>query len=375
MFELVAEGTPVAAQTPGDCLVSVCDAKGVVVVVADPSDGPSDGDDCTADVCVGGVPEHPLEPAKSPCGQGYVCDGLGACVECVDAGQCASRVCVKGACLPPTCNDSVENGAETDVDCGGGCAPCGQGQSCKTGGDCTTSWCDAGVCQVATSCATLHAAEPLLPDGAYPIDPDGDPVSLGLGMPFPAYCDMTTDGGGFTLMATLRTTNAFQPKAKPGWAGAWSDDWFVNDHGDPTDPGASWVNRDARRFRPLVGPTTVLRASTPKGAVSRYHFGFTQADWDLWNASRTTANGINVIGVFDLANTLVSTSVALTNPKAAQVNGHFYNGTFYLGTAPNDADNDSEGLAARFHVGSNASPSFGYAGDVRGDVAWSLWLR
>jgi hypothetical protein len=332
--------------------------------------------DCVSYACDVCVCTAEAEPAETPCGAGWVCDGMGTCVECVDASGCASKVCIGNACQAPTCVDSVANGSETDVDCGGGCPPCGQGQPCAVGADCATSWCDGGICRHATSCATLHAAEPLLPDGVYTIDPDGDPQSLGLGMPFAAWCDMTTDGGGFTLMATLRTTNVFTPsKAGGGWADAWSDDWFAKDHGDPTDPKASWVNRDARRFKPIIGPKTVLRATTKASAVKRYHVGFTQADWDTWNASRTTYNGINVIGVVGLANVQVSTSAQLTNPKPAQANGHFFNGTFYLGTAPNGADADAEGLGARFHVGSSASPDFGYAGNVRADAAWSLWLR
>jgi hypothetical protein len=38
---------------------------------------------------------------------------------------------------PRTCIDGVKDGAETDVDCGGGtCAPCGDGKACNTSADC-----------------------------------------------------------------------------------------------------------------------------------------------------------------------------------------------------------------------------------------------
>ena len=47
----------------------------------------------------------------------------------------------------PTCNDGQQNGAETDVDCGGGCLACDVGQACLVAADCKTGLCDAGVCQ------------------------------------------------------------------------------------------------------------------------------------------------------------------------------------------------------------------------------------
>ena len=48
-----------------------------------------------------------------------------------------------------TCGDWVKNGAETDVDCGGGfCAACEVGLNCTVGSDCSTSSCNAttGTC-------------------------------------------------------------------------------------------------------------------------------------------------------------------------------------------------------------------------------------
>ena len=50
-----------------------------------------------------------------------------------------------------SCADGIKNGAESDVDCGGGtCARCQGGQICNTRDDCHTALCTAGTCQ---SCA------------------------------------------------------------------------------------------------------------------------------------------------------------------------------------------------------------------------------
>ena len=52
-------------------------------------------------------------PTGTPCGAGL---------------SCQSGVCDANLCLAAACDDLVENGDETDLDCGGGtCEPCGSG--------------------------------------------------------------------------------------------------------------------------------------------------------------------------------------------------------------------------------------------------------
>jgi hypothetical protein len=62
------------------------------------------------------------------CGGG-ACPACGFGLQCATASDCAYFVCSGGVCQGPSCSDGVKNGSETDVDCGGDCAPCATGQS------------------------------------------------------------------------------------------------------------------------------------------------------------------------------------------------------------------------------------------------------
>src|SRR5262249_45249659 len=49
-------------------------------------------------------------------------------------------------CQPETCMDGVQNGAETDQDCGGGtCPPCGPNMGCNQPSDCVGVQCDVNM--------------------------------------------------------------------------------------------------------------------------------------------------------------------------------------------------------------------------------------
>lgn len=142
-------GTPSSTQTAGDCNAIICDGSGGTTSAVDNMDLPIDGNACTADACMGGVPMNPLLPLDSPCTQngGKVCNGNGECVACNTGNQCASKVCSGGKCQAPTCVDGIINGAETDLDCGGGvCPACTIGSECLKGTDCVSGVCLDALC-------------------------------------------------------------------------------------------------------------------------------------------------------------------------------------------------------------------------------------
>jgi hypothetical protein len=132
------------------------------------------------------------------CGGATECRRCDTGQACLDHADCVSLVCTDWLCTAPSCTDLVRNGEETGVDCGGPtCSPCPLGSPCLAHRDCAEGVCDSTVtCQLPRSCAELHRAWPLLPDGVYTADLDGPAVGHD---PTTVYCDMTTDGGGWTL--------------------------------------------------------------------------------------------------------------------------------------------------------------------------------
>ncbi len=156
-----AMGKVVTSQPKGDCQQAICDGSGDVTSKADDTDVPDDGNDCTIDGCASGAPTTGSQPASTACndGGGVLCDGLGACVECIANGDCMSQLCDQGSCVAASCGDMVKNGTESDVDCGGTCTPCSPGQKCVGASDCLGGFCAGGFCQATCSDTLKDNAE------------------------------------------------------------------------------------------------------------------------------------------------------------------------------------------------------------------------
>jgi sulfatase-modifying factor enzyme 1 len=105
-----------------------------------------------------------------PCEDGQMCMGPADCV----SNQCDNMICTSASC-----SDTMQNGNETDVDCGGAdCPPCADGASCVVPADCVSMQCDAMVC--ATACTINQLL-------------DGDETDVDCGGPFCPPCPDNSD--------------------------------------------------------------------------------------------------------------------------------------------------------------------------------------
>ena len=114
--------------------------------------------DCSPASCIDGVQDG--AETNVDCGGG-VCAGCATGSACCSAVDCAGLVCQAGTCSVPSCVDLVRNGTESDVDCGGGgCPRCADGMRCIVDGDCQSFVCSLGTCRAPTcSDAVKNATE------------------------------------------------------------------------------------------------------------------------------------------------------------------------------------------------------------------------
>jgi hypothetical protein len=86
------------------------------------------------------------------CG-GPICPACGTGRACHQGSDCQSLVCGLGSvCAAASCTDKLRNGSESDVDCGGpDCLPCADGKICYGNNDCRSRVCSGSTC-AAPSC-------------------------------------------------------------------------------------------------------------------------------------------------------------------------------------------------------------------------------
>ena len=141
-------------------------------------------------------------------------------------------MCTSGACVAASCTDGVKNGAETDIDCGGStCKACAAGKKCLTATDCKPNLCSSGTCAVAASCAKILAQHSGAASGVYTIQPGTKAVSV--------YCDMTTDGGGWTQLLQCLPTDGCTVGGKV----IYNEDWLAQDMGSQSTSASYLIGK------------------------------------------------------------------------------------------------------------------------------------
>jgi len=103
-------------------------------------DGTETGVDCGGASCAA-CPEAHGCLTDADCGSGFCPDSRGYCVINDGRGMCGMEDVDN-----PTCADCLKNGPETDVDCGGECAPCRAGKICTNDTECWSGVCVSGLC-------------------------------------------------------------------------------------------------------------------------------------------------------------------------------------------------------------------------------------
>lgn len=183
------QGVALQEQSPGDCVLLVCDGSGGVETVDDDGDlPPDDGNQCTAAACAGGAPVHVAVTDGDACDQdgGQVCLGQ-VCVQCIGNDDCdgSGQCSPANTCVAPQCNDGSTNGEETDTDCGGpACDPCPLGDDCAVDADCRSGECN-GTCQPSCTDGVLNNGETATDCGG----PNCDQCPLGSACSIDTDCD------------------------------------------------------------------------------------------------------------------------------------------------------------------------------------------
>lgn len=72
----------------------------------------------------------------------------------------------QGGMLPISCSNGEKDGTESDVDCGGDCLGCENGDACGVFDDCLSSFCSGGMCAPCTSPADCADAPDTFCDAA-----------------------------------------------------------------------------------------------------------------------------------------------------------------------------------------------------------------
>jgi cysteine-rich repeat protein len=191
----------------------------------EPGDGdgePGDGDGEPQGLCGNGL----IEPGEQ-CDDGNNSNNDGCLANCT-ASSCGDGYVNMGVEL---CDDGVNDGSY------GGCAAncqslgahCGDGQvngpeACDDGNEDLADGC-MDNCVIPASCLTLIEHDDALTTGQYLIKPPGYN-----GQPIAVWCDMSTDGGGYTFLKINAGSQQLAPAAEAQCASRGMQLWIPRSH-------------------------------------------------------------------------------------------------------------------------------------------------
>jgi len=88
-----------------------------------------------------------VDDGESDVDCGGTCAPCALTQRCNTSEDCKDGSCVGGTCQAAGCTDGMQSGTETDVDCGGGaCKACAVGLGCNAGSDCVSDVCARNIC-------------------------------------------------------------------------------------------------------------------------------------------------------------------------------------------------------------------------------------
>ncbi len=299
-------------------------------------------DECTPNQCVNGSTcVDGVNGFSCTCAPGY----SGPLCE-VNINECIPNLCQNGA----TCNDGINSFTcscaagytgllcQTNID---DCAPnpCLNGGSCSDGVNTFTCACAGGytgptcaTAPVRQSCLQILNAGESTGNGDYTIDPDGTgPVA-----PMTAFCDMTTDGGGYTYVTVTGGTSTnsrlsanscqalglemFVPRTQAQYAfleGRYNQDFFETVSGIYGTTPANY--------------TTCVMNSASASACSANWFAIDGGSWWLRNAAYSEPNGDYT------ANLWLGTDNQYPSGRFNDLTGGYFTGGSYI-CSTNDKD-------------------------------------